>query len=61
MLVLERECIVMDGGITVQVIEVDGNRVRLGINAPKEVSIRRSELTPKIQENERRLPTLKEK
>jgi len=55
MLVLSRkngECIVIDGGITVRVIEVDGNRVRLGIEAPKEISIRRSELNSKIRKNE---------
>ena len=58
MLVLSRkngECLVIDGGITVQVIEVKGNRVRLGIEAPKEISILRSELHPRIQKNERTL------
>jgi carbon storage regulator len=58
MLVLSRkhgECIVIDGGVTVRVIEVAGNRVRLGIEAPKEISILRSELGTKIQKNERTL------
>jgi carbon storage regulator len=47
MLVLSRkygESIVIDGGITVTVFKVKGNAVQIGIDAPKEVSIRRSEL-----------------
>jgi carbon storage regulator len=54
MLILSRkssECIVIDGGITVQVIEIQGNRVRLGIEAPKEISILRSELSANIRES----------
>lgn len=44
MLVLSRkkhESIVIDDRITVTVIEVIGNKVRLGIEAPREVSIHR--------------------
>ncbi len=47
MLVLTRklgESIVIAGNIEVQVVEVEGSRVRLGITAPREVRIRRSEL-----------------
>jgi len=47
MLVLSRkigESIVIDGGITVTVFKVKGNVVQLGIDAPKEISIHRSEL-----------------
>lgn len=47
MLVLTRklnEEIRIDGEITVTVIELDGNRVRLGIKAPPEVRILRGEL-----------------
>ncbi len=47
MLVLSRkqwDSIVIDGNIKVTVVEVKGNVVRLGIEAPKEVSILRSEL-----------------
>jgi carbon storage regulator len=60
MLVLSRkngESIVIDGTITVTVLAFTGNVVRLGIEAPKEISILRSELSPKIQENERTLAT----
>jgi carbon storage regulator len=47
MLVLSRrngERIVIDGNITVTVVEIRGNQVRLGIEAPKEVPVWRGEL-----------------
>jgi carbon storage regulator CsrA len=47
MLVLSRkedESVVIDGGIRVTVLEVKGSRVRLGIEAPQDVPICRSEL-----------------
>jgi carbon storage regulator len=47
MLVLTRkhnESIVLDGNIVVTVLEVRGNRVRLGITAPREIPIQREEL-----------------
>ena len=49
MLVLARkqqQTIVVDDQITITILKVKGNTVRLGIEAPEEVSIRRSELTP---------------
>lgn len=47
MLVLSRksdESIVIGGNVTVRILAVRGNTVRIGIEAPKEVSILRSEL-----------------
>lgn len=47
MLVLGRrpqETIVLDGGITITVVDVRGNQVRLGIEAPRQVGIQRGEL-----------------
>lgn len=47
MLVLSRkvgEQIVINGNITVTVVEIDRNKIRLGIDAPKEVGIARAEL-----------------
>lgn len=47
MLVLSRkegESVTIDGHITVTVIRLAGGRVRLGIEAPKDISILRSEL-----------------
>lgn len=54
MLVLTRklnEAIVVDGGVEfggveIRVLAVQGNRIRLGIQAPKSVAIRRGELPP---------------
>jgi uncharacterized protein len=64
MLVLSRksgESIVIGGAIKVQVIEVKGKVVRLGIAAPNEIPIHRSELYERIRENERTLVQPKEK
>lgn len=47
MLVLSRkenESIVIDGNIKVTILKVRGGQVRLGIEAPQQVPIRRSEL-----------------
>jgi len=48
MLVLTRrvsETIVIDGGIRVTVLEVRGNKIKLGIVAPKHVSVDREEVS----------------
>lgn len=53
MLVLSRkkgESIIIDGQIEVKVIAVEGEMVRLGIEAPKTVSIYRQEVYQAIQE-----------
>ena len=47
MLVLSRksdESIVIDGEIKITIVEIRGSRVRLGVEAPKDVGVRRSEL-----------------
>ena len=47
MLVLSRkvgEKVVIDGCITVTVLAVDGNKIRLGIDAPPEVRVDREEV-----------------
>jgi len=49
MLVLTRkpnESIVIDGNIIVTVLEVRGDKIRLGIEAPRDVRVMRSELVP---------------
>jgi carbon storage regulator CsrA len=49
MLVLSRkpgEAIWIDETIEVNILEIQGNRVRLGISAPLDVSVLRSELQP---------------
>lgn len=52
MLVLTRkqnESIVIDENIVVTVIEVRGDKVRLGIQAPRDVPVHRSEVLASIQ------------
>lgn len=47
MLVLSRkskESLVIGGNVTVTVLEIRGGRVRLGIDAPQNVAVHRSEL-----------------
>jgi len=47
MLVLSRkkdECIVINNDITIVVVEIRGDKVRLGIEAPKEVPVHRREV-----------------
>jgi carbon storage regulator len=51
MLVLSRkigEAIVIDGGITVRVVEVHGGRVRLAIEAPRSVRVDREEVHERV-------------
>ena len=53
MLVLSRkqdEKIMIGDEITLMVISIQGDKVRLGIDAPKEVSIHREEVYKAIQE-----------
>ena len=56
MLVLSRkknESIVIRDNIVVMVIEIRGDKVRLGIEAPKEVPVHRREVYDKIKGRER--------
>ena len=55
MLVLTRklnETIVIDGNIQVTVVEVRGNRVKLGIVAPMDVPVMREEIALSMRERE---------
>ncbi len=50
MLVLSRkvnEKIVIDGGIVITVVKIEGGQVRLGIEAPSDVKVYREELLAK--------------
>ena len=56
MLVLSRkknESIIIRDDIVVMVVEVRGDKVRLGIEAPREVPVHRREVYEKIKESER--------
>jgi carbon storage regulator len=55
MLVLSRkknESIVVDDAIVITVLEIRGDKVRLGIEAPKSVPIHRSEVYAAIQSHQ---------
>jgi carbon storage regulator len=55
MLVLSRkknESIIINDDITVVVVEIRGDKVRLGVEAPKEVSVHRREVFDAIQRHE---------
>lgn len=52
MLVLSRkknESIVIDDNISIVIIEIRGDKVRLGIDAPKDVTVHRKEVFEAIQ------------
>ena len=55
MLVLSRkknESIVINNDITIVVVEIRGDKVRLGVDAPKEIPVHRREVYDAIQRNE---------
>ena len=55
MLILTRrvgEAVVIGEQVTVTVLGVKGNQVRLGVNAPKDVSVHREEIFERIKAEE---------
>ena len=55
MLVLSRgkdESIMIGGDVEITIVKINGNKVRLGITAPKNISVHRREVYEAIQKSE---------
>lgn len=53
MLILSRkkdESIIIDGNIEIKIVEIEDGKVKIGIDAPKNIDIMRKELYKRIQE-----------
>lgn len=56
MLVLTRkkdQSVIIDDKIEITILEIKGDQIRLGINAPKDVTILRKEIYQEVQEENR--------
>ncbi|ADZ85275.1 carbon storage regulator CsrA [Cellulosilyticum lentocellum] len=47
----KNEAIIISGGIEIKVLDIQGDKVKLGIKAPKSVDVYREEVYKQIKEN----------
>ena len=63
MLILTRrvgETLIIGDDVVVTVLGIKGNQVRIGINAPKDVSVHREEIYQRIQQEKNATPAAKD-
>ena len=63
MLILTRrvgETLMIGDEVTVTILEVKGNQVRVGINAPREVPVHREEIYRRIHQNDAQIDKVSE-